>query len=93
MGTAGDHTAQNQAGTPETRRVRLFYGPGDWLGTRFTARQRRAIGAWCMVFVIMTIPLRYPFRAYVSMVWAISEVALVFGLWAIVSAETPVESE
>lgn len=74
-------------------RDKIFYGPGDWLGTRFDARQRRAIAAWTMILIAVTIPLRYPFRTYVSLVWAISEVALILAMWGVVSAETPVEPE
>lgn len=72
---------------------KIFYGPGDWLGTRFDARQRRAIAAWTLILIILTIPARYPFRNYVSLVWAISEFALVLAMWGVVSAETPVEPE
>lgn len=72
---------------------KIFYWPGDYLGSRFTARQRRAIAAWSLIGTIVTIPARYPFRNYVSLVWLISEIALVFSLWGVVSAETPVEKE
>lgn len=72
---------------------KILYGPGDWMGGRFTARQRRAIAAYTLIFIIVTIPLRYPFRNYVSLVWAISELALVLSMWGVVSAETPVEEE
>lgn len=73
--------------------LKLFYTPGDWLGSKFNARQRRAIAAWTLILIVVTIPVRYPFRNYVSLVWLISEVALVFGMWGVVSAETPVEKE
>lgn len=73
--------------------IRIFYFPGDWMGDRFNARQRRAIAAWTMLLLILTVPLRYPYRTYVSMVWAISELALILAMWGVVSAETPVESE
>lgn len=72
---------------------RVFYAPGDWLGSRFSARTRRAIAAWALILILATIPLRYPFRAEVWMVWAISELALLLGMWGVVSAETPVEEE
>lgn len=72
---------------------KILYGPGDWLGGRFDARQRRAIAAWTLIGIIVTIPARYPFRNYVSLVWLISEVALVLAMWGVVSAETPVEPE
>lgn len=71
----------------------VFYAPGDWMGSRFDARQRRAIAAWTLILIILTIPARYPFRNYVSLVWLISEVALVLAMWGVVSAETPVEEE
>lgn len=73
--------------------TRIFYWPGDYLGSRFNARQRRAIAAWTLIGIIVTIPARYPFRNYVSLVWAISEIALVLAMWGVVSAETPVEKE
>lgn len=72
---------------------KILYGPGDWLGSRFTVRQRRAIAAWTMILIAVTIPLRYPYRTYVSLVWAISELALLLSMWGVVSAETPVEKE
>lgn len=72
---------------------KFFYAPGDWLGSRFSARQRRAIAAWCLILVFVTIPLRYFAKDAVWMVWLLSEVALLFGLWGVVSAETPVEAE
>lgn len=72
---------------------RVFYWPGDWLGGRFSARTRRALAAWFLILITATIPLRFPFRTYVSLVWAISEVALILAMWGVVSAETPVENE
>lgn len=72
---------------------RVFYGPGDWLGAKWDARTRRGIATWILILIVATIPLRYPFRNYVSLVWAISELALVLGMWGVVSAETPVEPE
>lgn len=71
----------------------VFYAPGDWLGARFTARTRRALAAWALILIVATMPLRYPYRSYVSLVWAISELALVLAMWGVVSAETPVEPE
>lgn len=72
---------------------RVFYAPGDWLGERFSARTRRATAAWSLILIVVTMPLRYPYRSYVSLVWAISELALVLSMWGVVSAETPVEEE
>lgn len=73
--------------------TKIFYAPGDWMGSRFTARQRRAIAAWTLILIVLTMPLRYPYRQYVSLVWAISELALILSMWGVVSAETPVEEE
>lgn len=70
----------------------LFFGPGDWLA-RINARTRRAFAAWLLILVVATIPLRYPYRSAVSLVWILSEVALVIGLGAWTSGETPVEPE
>jgi uncharacterized membrane protein YcfT len=71
----------------------VFYAPGDWLGTRFSARTRRAFAAWALIAIVATMPLRYPYRSYVSLVWALSEVALVLALLAVCAGETPVEAE
>lgn len=71
----------------------VFYAPGDWLATRMTARQRRATAAWLLIFVIVTVPLRYLWKDTVWMVWFLSEIALVLGLAGVLSAETPVEHE
>lgn len=71
----------------------VFYGPGDWLGARFSARTRRAFAAWALILVVATIPLRYPYRGSVPLLWSISEGALVLALWAVTAAETPVEPE
>jgi hypothetical protein len=71
----------------------IFYGPGDWMGSKFDVRQRRAIAAWTLILIIVTMPLRYPYRSYVSLVWAISEVALIFAMWGVTAAETPVEEQ
>lgn len=70
-----------------------FYAPGDWLARAMDARQRRAAAAWILVLLVATTPLRAPFRDRVSLVWAISEVALWLAMWGVVAAETPVEAE
>lgn len=70
-----------------------FYAPGDWLGNRFNARGRRALAAWVLILVIIQWPISYIWKDQVWFIWVISEVALVLGLWGVVSAETPVESE
>lgn len=72
---------------------RLIYGPGDWMGERFNARERRAIAAWVLILIVVTVPVRYFWKDQVWLVWAISEVALVLAMWGVVSAETPVEAE
>lgn len=72
---------------------KFFYWPGDWLSKKFTARQRRAIAAWFMILFIIGIPVTYPVRNEVAVIWLMSEVALVLAMWGVVSAETPVEDE
>lgn len=72
----------------------FFYGPGDWLGSRFTARTRRAIAAWTMILLICPVtPVTYLWKDQVWMIWLVSMVALVLAMWGVVSAETPVEKE
>lgn len=70
-----------------------FYKPGDWLGGRFNARDRRALATWALILVIIQWPISYIWKDKVWFIWVISEVALVLGLWGVVSAETPVEQE
>lgn len=72
---------------------KLFYAPGDWLGTKLSARQRRAVGAWLLIISIATMPLHYIWKDTIWMIWAISEAAIVISLATIVAAETPVEPE
>lgn len=72
---------------------RLFYAPGDWLGKKLTARQRRGIGAWLLILTVATMPLRYEWKNAIWLVWALSEGAIVISLATIVAAETPVETE
>lgn len=72
---------------------KVFFGPGDWLGSCFSARERRALATWALILITVTIPVRFLWKDAVWMVWAISEVALVLALAGVVSAETPVESE
>lgn len=73
--------------------MNLFYGPGDWMGERFNARQRRAIAAWVLIIIAITVPIRYHWKDAVWLVWAISEAALILSMWGVVSAETPVEEQ
>lgn len=72
---------------------KIFFGPGDWLGGRLNARERRAVATWLLIIYIVTIPLRLPFKDIVWMVWLLSEIAIVISLATMVSAETPVEEE
>lgn len=71
----------------------VFYWPGDMLGNRMSARQRRTTAAWLLILAVATLPLRYVWKDAIWMVWALSEGALVISLATIVAAETPVESE
>lgn len=74
--------------------ARLFYGPGDWLATRTTRRQRCAVAAWLLIFSIFPgTPLWYVWRDAIWLIGAMSLVALWLALAGVVSAETPVEKE
>ena len=73
--------------------IDIFYGPGDWLAQKFTARQRRAIATWVIILTIFPGTLTYIWKDAIWMVWALSIIAIAFGAWGIASAETPVESE
>lgn len=66
--------------------ARVFYGPPDWLVTKFSARDRRAFGFWTVVTAIALTPI---FGRAVLFVSILSVVALVPNY----TAETPVESE
>lgn len=73
---------------------KILYGPGDWLGARFTVRQRRALAAWVMILTIFPgIPFTYLWKNSVWMVWLLSIIALTFAAWGVLAAETPVEKE
>ena len=73
---------------------RLFFIPGDWLAVQTSARTRRAIAAWFLIFFIVPgIPLWYVLRDALWFVGLLSIVALVLAMWGVVSAETPVEDE
>jgi hypothetical protein len=71
----------------------ILFAPGDWLGSRFDARERRAVAAWLLILAIVTMPLRYVWKDAIWMIWALSEGALIISLATIVAAETPVEEE
>jgi hypothetical protein len=65
---------------------RVFYGPPDWLVTKFSARDRRAFGFWTVIVAAGLTPL---FGRAVLYVTILSVVALVPNF----TAETPVEHE
>jgi hypothetical protein len=65
---------------------RLFYGPGDWIASSTTARQRRAFGFWNVAFAIL---FAIPFGRQVLYVTILSIVALIPNI----TSETPVEHE
>lgn len=73
--------------------TRFWHAPGDWLGTRFSARQRRSFATWLLIVFVGTVPLRYAWRNTFTMIWLLSELALWIGLLAVVVSETPVEEE
>jgi hypothetical protein len=64
----------------------VYYGPPDWLVTKFDSRQRRAFGFWNVVFAAV---LSVPFGNKVWYVTILSVVALIPNF----STETPVEEE
>lgn len=65
---------------------RIFYGPPNWLVTRFSAEDRRMFGFWTVVFAAAGTPL---FGNKVLYVTILSVVALIPNF----TAETPVEEE
>jgi hypothetical protein len=65
---------------------RIFYGPPDWLVTKFASRDRRAFGFWTLVFAaIGSLFLG-------NQVWWIAILSVV-ALIPNFSTETPVEEE
>lgn len=64
----------------------LFYGPPDWLVTKFSSRDRRAFGFWTVVVAAALTPL---FGRQVLYVTILSVVALIPNY----ASETPVEEE
>lgn len=66
--------------------VRLYYGPPDWLVTKFTSRDRRAFGFWNVIFAALG---AFFFGNRVLYVTVLSVIALIPNF----SAETPVEDE
>lgn len=73
--------------------MNLYHGPGDWMADATSARDRRSAAAWLLIIYIATIPLRYPYKNAVWMVWVLSEFAIIFSLLAVGAAETPTETE
>jgi hypothetical protein len=74
-------------------RGRLLHGPGDWLVTHTSAKTRRSVAMWMFIVYVLTVPLRYPFKDAVWMIYMLSELALALALLAVAAAETPVEDE
>lgn len=73
---------------------RVFYGPPDWFADRSSARLRRAIAFWsAVVMLCLVVPVTYPLRSSVAVLWALSVFALVLACFAMTAAETPVETE
>lgn len=72
----------------------FFFGPPDWFAEVTNARLRRAISFWlAVVMLCIVVPLTYPLRASVALLWALSVLALVLACFAMTAAETPVETE
>jgi hypothetical protein len=65
---------------------RFFYGPPNWLVTKFTSEDRRAFGFWVIVAAVIGSPI---FGSKVWWVTLLSVVALVPNY----STETPNEIE
>lgn len=73
---------------------KIFFGPGDYLASRLSARQRRAIIAWLLILAIFPFtPITYIWRNAIWMIWFISMIAIYLSLGGMLSAETPVEDE
>jgi hypothetical protein len=64
----------------------IFYGPPDWLVTKFNSRQRRAFGFWTVLTAAALTPI---FGQKVIYVTILSVIALIPNF----STETPVEEE
>lgn len=65
---------------------KTFYGPSNWLVTKFTAEDRRMFAFWTIVVSIALFPFLGGMTFYVS---ALSIIAL----FANYTSETPVEKE
>lgn len=65
---------------------RIFYGPPDWLVTKFSSHDRRAFGFWTVIIAAALTPV---FGRQVLYVTILSVVALIPNY----ASETPVEEE
>jgi hypothetical protein len=65
---------------------KIFYGPSNWLVTKFDSEDRRAFGFWVIIFAIIG---SFFFGGQVLWVTILSVVALVPNY----TTETPVEEE
>lgn len=73
---------------------RIFYTPGDWLAQRSTARTRRALAAWALIFWLG--PGFALWILLLHQLWFVglmSLVALWWTGWSTIGTETPVEKE
>lgn len=65
---------------------RIYYGPPEWLSTRFSARHRRAFAFWTFILAVIG---SIPWGRDVLWVTTLSVLALV----STFTSETPVEEE
>jgi hypothetical protein len=72
---------------------RCFHAPGDAVAKFSTARDRRSTAVWLFLIYTATLPLRYPYKDRIWLIWALSEGAMMFSLLAVGAAETPAEEE
>ena len=73
---------------------RIFFGPPDWFAEKSSAQLRRAVAFWlAAIMLFVLVPLTYPVRDSVGVLWALSVLALVLACFAMTAAETPVETE
>ena len=73
---------------------KIFYKPADWISSRLTARQRRAINAWLLIFWL--IPGFIIWLILRDALWFIGFMSI-YAIWTghlgALAAETPVEQE
>jgi len=73
---------------------RYFFGPPDWFAACTDARLRRAIAFWLAIFTtFVLVPITWPVKDSVGVLWALSMLALILACFAMTAAETPVETE